>query len=103
VSLAQLGIAQNVAQVSGNIDHHSVLALINTGQQHIVSASHADVIFDWSRVTHANSAALALILHWLRLAQSHNKNIIHQNAPEFLIALARLSQLEFLFQSTTRA
>lgn len=89
----------NTLHLSGIIDHTSVVELLRQGQQFITSTQQSALSLDWSEVSYANSAALALLLQWTRQAQAANKSLISLSVPEFLVQLARLSQLEFLFAS----
>ncbi|MFO1369740.1 MAG: STAS domain-containing protein [Marinagarivorans sp.] len=89
----------NTLHLSGIIDHASVVKLLQQGQQFITSTQQSALNLDWSEVSYANSAALALLLQWTRQAQAANKSLISLSVPEFLVQLARLSQLEFLFAS----
>lgn len=88
--------------LSGAIDHASVMALIPLGERCIAQASAASINVDWSQVTLANSAALALLLQWTRQAEAAGKTLINQRVPDFLVSLARLSSLEFLFEPTAK-
>lgn len=87
----------------GAIDHASVMALIPLGERCIAQTDAASICVDWSQVTLANSAALALLLHWTRQAESAGKTLINQQVPDFLVSLARLSSLEFLFESPAKS
>jgi ABC-type transporter Mla MlaB component len=87
-------------RLQGTIDHGSILELIEPGERCIKQTSGTTINIDWGQVQLANSAALALLLHWSRHAQAANKTLISTKVPDFLIALARLSQLEFLFAAS---
>jgi phospholipid transport system transporter-binding protein len=49
---------------------------------------------DLGSVTNVDSAALALVIEWLRWGDSHGKRIVLQNVPDKLLALARISELD---------
>ncbi|HMU67877.1 MAG TPA: STAS domain-containing protein [Cellvibrionaceae bacterium] len=97
MSSAQLQCVDNTLSLSGLIDHTSVVSLLQQGQQFVSSADPQELIVDWAQVAYANSAALAMVLQWTRQAQAAGKSLRSQNVPEFLVQLARVSQLEFLF------
>jgi phospholipid transport system transporter-binding protein len=97
LSGAQITCVNNTLALSGVIDHASVLALTKDGVGYLSSIDSLSPIVDWAQVTYANSAALAMLLQWTRQAEAAGKTLHSQNAPEFLVQLARLSQLEFLF------
>lgn len=99
MSGAQLQCVDKTLHLSGVIDHTSVVELLQQGQQFITSTQQSALNLDWSEVSYANSAALALLLQWTRQAQAVNKSLVSLSAPKFLVQLARLSQLEFLFAS----
>jgi phospholipid transport system transporter-binding protein len=99
LSAASINSDEGILVLQGAIDHSSVMALIHQGERCIAQAAGASVTVDWSQVTLANSAALALLLQWTRHAQLVGKSLINQHAPGFLVSLARLSSLEFLFES----
>ncbi len=97
MSGAQVHGSGDTLALSGVIDHGSVEQLLQQGQVFIASTQSMELIVDWSLVTYANSAALALLLQWTRQAQAQHKSLRSQGAPGFLVQLARVSQLEFLF------
>jgi phospholipid transport system transporter-binding protein len=51
---------------------------------------------DLAGVTHADSAALALLLLWMERAQHAGASIHYRNAPEQLLGIARISDVESL-------
>ena len=51
---------------------------------------------DFSKVSKANSAALALILEWQRFAKSHQLELCCCNLPATLQNMAKVSEVEFL-------
>lgn len=99
MSGVQLQCAHDTLALSGVIDHTSVVTLLQQGQQFIASAQPGKLTVDWAQVTYANSAALAMVLQWTRQARAAGKSLSSQSAPDFLVQLARVSQLEFLFTS----
>jgi phospholipid transport system transporter-binding protein len=50
--------------------------------------------FDLSQVTAANSAALALLLEWIKYAKHHNKAIQFDHIPAQLLSIATVSGIE---------
>jgi phospholipid transport system transporter-binding protein len=51
---------------------------------------------DLAGVTHADSAALALLLLWMERAQRGGASIRFRNTPEQLLGIARMSDVESL-------
>ncbi|MEY4588230.1 MAG: hypothetical protein RL497_306 [Pseudomonadota bacterium] len=97
MSTAEITYSNGTLALNGVVDHGSVMALMQQGQKYIAQAETTSLILDWTHITYANSAALAMVLQWTRQAEASGKSILSQNAPEFLVSLARLSQLEFIF------
>ena len=61
-----------------------------------------DITIDLKQVEATDSAGLALIIEWLKIARSRNIELAFINVPEQLQALARLSGFEYLFQSANQ-
>lgn len=59
--------------------------------------SGGDVIFDFSNVQKADSAAIAVVLDWIRHAQSKGLECKVLNAPDSFNKLVRLYGLNQLF------
>lgn len=55
--------------------------------------SHA-LVFDLSRVDECDSAAVAVLLEWLRRASARGCALAYRNVPARLLQLARISELE---------
>ncbi len=58
-----------------------------------------DITIDLKKVKAVDSAGLALIIEWLKIAHARNISLNFINVPKQLLALARLSGFEYLFQS----
>lgn len=52
------------------------------------------VTLDLHGITHTDSAGLALLIEWLRIARGKNKGIVFKNIPPQMMAIARASGLE---------
>ncbi|OGT21205.1 MAG: hypothetical protein A3C55_05225 [Gammaproteobacteria bacterium RIFCSPHIGHO2_02_FULL_42_13] len=52
---------------------------------------------DLADVSHCDSAALALLIEWKRLAIQQNQSIVFQNLPVQLIKMAKMSGVERIF------
>lgn len=57
-------------------------------------AEHRKVIVDLEKVGRSDSAALALVLEWQRLAKEAGAELILQNIPPMLHNIARVSELD---------
>lgn len=62
-----------------------------------------DITINLKQVDATDSAGLALIIEWLKIARSRNITLTFVNVPEQLQALALLSGFESLFQSVGQA
>ncbi|HEY9052618.1 MAG TPA: STAS domain-containing protein [Gammaproteobacteria bacterium] len=81
---ASLTYDQGMYRLSGVLDFQSVVALRD---QDIWSSGEPDI--DLANVTHSNSAGIALLLEWLKLAQQKGVQIKYHNLPESLGVIAR--------------
>jgi len=74
-------------QVSGDLTMDTVAALFDTS---LKAESGAALEIDLAQVETLDSAAVGLLLSWLRRAQSNNLAISFANVPDNLMSLARL-------------
>jgi phospholipid transport system transporter-binding protein len=51
---------------------------------------------DLTEVSCSDSAGLALLIDWMRLAKQQNKNIVFHNIPDQMLAMAHASGLDEL-------
>ncbi len=81
---ASLTFEQGIYHLSGVLDFQSVVALRD---QDIWSAGEPQI--DLANVSNSNSAGIALLLEWLKLAQQKGVQIKYHNLPESLGVIAR--------------
>ena len=62
----------------------------------------AEPIVDLGRVTHVDSAGLALVIEWIRWARSHGRRLSFIEIPEKLLALARISEIDGFLDGASR-
>ena len=74
-------------QVSGRLTMETVAALFNTGLQPVADGA---LVVDLDKVEAVDSAAVSLLLSWLRRAQSNKVEISFAHVPDNLLSLARL-------------
>ena len=79
---------QNHLQISGAINFDNVVALARNGMRLLASMSEAHI--DLTGVTYGNSAAIALMLTWLRFCRKRGITMVYTHIPAQLIAIARL-------------
>lgn len=83
-------------RVSGVLDAITAPQLLEQSSERFARAEAVDIRIDLGGVAESDSAGLALLLEWLRLAR-HRKQTIHfANLPAQIAALARISEVEEL-------
>ncbi|HEU4487131.1 MAG TPA: STAS domain-containing protein [Povalibacter sp.] len=81
-------------RVSGVLDASTVTSLLQRSTAAFGGLS--TVAVDFSAVTESDSAGLALLLEWLRLARKAGRRLTYEEVPEQIVALARISEVEDL-------
>lgn len=84
-------------QVSGDLTLYTVSGLILDGQKAIRSAQDRLVI-NLSGVSHFSSAGVALLLNWLRTAETENVVVTIKHPPRDMPAILDLCDLNGVFQ-----
>ena len=80
--------------LAGDLSFETVPQLVNAGVQLFQSGDQVSV--DMSRVGRSDSAGLALLVSWVRLARQHNKRLSFLQMPSQLLGLARVSGVEHI-------
>ncbi|MBV2264542.1 MAG: STAS domain-containing protein [Thauera sp.] len=78
---------------AGALTMQSAPALLAEGQQR---ARAGDLVVDLAAVSAADSAALALILDWMRCARAAGHTLVLRNPPAGLSSLAALYDIDAL-------
>lgn len=73
--------------ISGRLTIATVPALFETGLQHLASE---DLLVDFSQVEAVDSAAVSMLLGWLRAAQRSQRALRVTGLPDALLSLADL-------------
>lgn len=81
-------------RVSGVLDASTVGELLKQSAERFAKLPAVHV--DLAGVSEGNSAGLALLIEWLRLAKDAQQQIRFKNLPEQISALARISEVEDL-------
>lgn len=84
--------AQDVLCVSGKLYLSEAVCACNEGKAIINTLSSVRV--DLSGVVDADSACLALMVEWLRVAKSQKKDIVFNNLPQFMLDLGRVCGID---------
>jgi phospholipid transport system transporter-binding protein len=95
VSRARLeSLGEGRFRVSGVLDASTAADVLEESEARFAQASKIDV--DLGGVGESDSAGLALLIEWLRLARQWQKEIRFENVPAQIEALARISEVEDL-------
>lgn len=82
-------------RVSGVLDAATVGPLLKQSLKPFSNGT-GELKIDLAAVTQADSAALALLIEWLRIAKQARRTIRFENAPAQIVALARISEVDKL-------
>ncbi|XSG85642.1 MAG: STAS domain-containing protein [Methylohalobius sp. ZOD2] len=82
-------------KVEGDLIFATATALWKISQRRMAAAD-GDITIDLAGVRRADSAGLALLVEWLRLAQRQNRRIHFTHLPEQLLTMAKTYDLESL-------
>lgn len=85
-------LENNSLLVSGELNFVTVSNLYNDSLP--LLASRSTLAFDFSRVTFANSAGLALLVEWALFAKQAKKNITFSHLPAQLLAIIHVAGLD---------
>ncbi len=94
LSAASLSANDTHLCISGDIDFTNVMFLYAKSLR--LLSGKQSYIFDFSGVTASNSAGLALIIEWLRLARVNNTKAQFLNIPANLLSIAKAAGLDTL-------
>lgn len=94
-------LKQGVLLVAGEIDVHTVIPLRAEGERLIKTAreSPKSLVVNLQGLSTTHSAVLSMLLCWSRLAEKQGISLSFAEAPERLVSLAALSNLEDWLQS----
>lgn len=83
------------AEVSGELTFATVPAYLQ--RNGALFAGSGELMVDLQGVTRADSAGVALLVEWLRLARAAGRTVRYRNMPPQVEALIRVSGLEKAF------
>jgi phospholipid transport system transporter-binding protein len=81
-------------KVFGALNADTATELLDRSREAFKGATALEI--DLSDVPEGDSAGLALLIEWLRLAKQRQQTIHFKNVPEQIAALARISEVENL-------
>ena len=88
-------------RVSGVLDASTATSVLEDSEARFTQAPKIDV--DLGGVGESDSAGLALLIEWLRIARQSGKEIHFANVPAQIEALARISEVEDLLGTPSAA
>ncbi len=88
LTLTQSG---NQVKLSGQLDFDSVAEQLRNPS---IRFDVGDLSVDLCEISRFNSASLALLLEWMKMAQQKGAQIKYHNAPDQLMAIARAYGLD---------
>lgn len=80
--------------LKGELSFKTVNTILNESQNLFLSATELEI--DLADVTRSDSAGLALLLEWMRLASATTRPIYFRNIPAQMMAIAATSGLDKL-------
>ena len=80
--------------LKGELDFNSVFELWQQQKETIFSDPSTTLKIDLHALNHSNSAGLALLLEWYRMAEHLNKQITYINLPKQMLDMAKVSGLD---------
>lgn len=83
-------------RVSGVLDARTAPLLLDRSAEQFSSAPGISIHVDLDQVADSDSAGLALLIEWLRIARQRQQHLQLANLPEQLAALARISEVDGL-------
>jgi phospholipid transport system transporter-binding protein len=81
-------------RVSGVLDARTTPALLSESRDRFASEKSVEV--DFAPVTESDSAGLALLIEWMRIARQQRQKLRFSNIPPQIAALARISEVDDL-------
>jgi phospholipid transport system transporter-binding protein len=84
-----------VLSVRSDLTFATVTAVLRHSRP-LLRTNSERLVIDLADVVRADSAGLALLMEWLRMAGASGAEILYRHVPEQLLAIARASDLERL-------
>jgi anti-anti-sigma factor len=97
--IVEIKVENDVICIIGDLDFNNVMSLYQKSLE-FFSARGSQIIIDFSRLYSTNSAAIAVIINWMRLANKADKKIIFRNLSEDIISLVKASGLDKIIESS---
>ena len=92
-------VTDEVLRPEGNLSYETIPGVLAETAQFAARTDLPPTIrIDFAKVTGVDSAAVALLLEWRRMAAARGKTLVFENLPPNLLALARLYGVAELIQ-----
>lgn len=88
-------------KVYGALNAETATDLLKRSDEAFRGATSLEI--DLANVPEGDSAGLAVLIEWLRLARQHQQQIHFKNVPQQIAALARISEVESLLNGDSPA
>lgn len=82
-----------VLRVSGELSFTTVTALLEQSRP-LMDSAQGWLVMELADVNRVDSAGLALLIQWMRMAREKSVDILFRHVPEQLLAIARASDLD---------
>lgn len=92
-------IAEGRFALRGTLDFASAEHAYAAGLGALERAASASCVFDCAALANADSAGLAVLLDWQRLAMGRGVTLSYEKIPDSIVRLARISAVEPLLAS----
>jgi phospholipid transport system transporter-binding protein len=91
--------ANEVLRIEGNLSYETIPAVLARTEEFAARPDlPQEIRIDFAAVTGVDSAAVALLLDWRRMAVARGKTLVFENLPPNLLALAKLYGVAELIQ-----
>ncbi|MDH5784570.1 MAG: STAS domain-containing protein [Chromatiales bacterium] len=80
--------------ISGEMSFDTVTALLNESRSTLFAAPSESLEVDLGAVSRADSAGLALLVQWVRMASEQHRSIRFAHLPPQLLAIAHAGELD---------
>jgi len=81
----------------GRFDQTTVGDAMTAGQE--IFRKYSDISVDLAEVDCTSTAALALLVEWSMWSEAHDKQLVYENVPANLMAIARVNYVDQFLQS----
>ncbi|MGM0593141.1 MAG: STAS domain-containing protein [Pseudomonadota bacterium] len=92
-AVMRAGDEPGVVRVSGSLSFTTVTGLLEQSRPFLAEAQ-GWLVMELAEVERVDSAGLALLIQWMRMAREGEVDILFRHIPEQLLAIARASDLE---------